>query len=253
MPIDTYSHPGVAQGRDGQGRSPTSDVVIDAIVAAVATAGGAPKRLTESAIAAHVADEEQRAKARAAFLVVAARARADQPRARFAVDGRSASLRNAGHPARGICRPVATHAGSHDGADRAGGAELLVDSRAIELDRRRSAARDRVGRPARRSDTADRCESGDAGVRARAPSARDESGGLAVAARGSGSLLVHDAGSRGAVRGVGRAASAGYGVASCHPEERKRRRTDAAEENQSPPRRTGVLRCLGFQDDADAA
>lgn len=48
--------------------SPTSHAVVDAIVDAVAAAGGAPRRLTESAIAAHVADDEKRARARAAFL-----------------------------------------------------------------------------------------------------------------------------------------------------------------------------------------
>jgi hypothetical protein len=48
--------------------SPTSEAVVDAIVEAVAAAGGSPKRLTESAIAAHVADDEKRARARASFL-----------------------------------------------------------------------------------------------------------------------------------------------------------------------------------------
>ena len=48
--------------------SPTSAAVIDAIVAAVTASGGAPKRLTEAAIAARLADEETRARARASFL-----------------------------------------------------------------------------------------------------------------------------------------------------------------------------------------
>jgi hypothetical protein len=48
--------------------SPTGQAAIDAIVDAVTAAGGAPKRLTESALAAHVADDEKRARARAAFL-----------------------------------------------------------------------------------------------------------------------------------------------------------------------------------------
>ena len=48
--------------------SPTSAAVIDAVVAAVTAAGGAPKRLTEAAIAARLADEETRARARASFL-----------------------------------------------------------------------------------------------------------------------------------------------------------------------------------------
>jgi hypothetical protein len=48
--------------------SPTSAAVIDAVVAAVTAAGGAPKRLTEAAMAARQADEESRARARASFL-----------------------------------------------------------------------------------------------------------------------------------------------------------------------------------------
>jgi len=48
--------------------SPTSVAVIDAIVAAVTAAGGTPRRLTEAAIAARLADEETRARARASFL-----------------------------------------------------------------------------------------------------------------------------------------------------------------------------------------
>jgi hypothetical protein len=48
--------------------SPTGDAAIDAIVAAVTAAGGTPKRLTDALIAARVADDEQRARARASFL-----------------------------------------------------------------------------------------------------------------------------------------------------------------------------------------
>ena len=48
--------------------SPTSAAVIDAVVGAVTASGGAPKRLTEAAIAARLADEETRARARASFL-----------------------------------------------------------------------------------------------------------------------------------------------------------------------------------------
>jgi hypothetical protein len=48
--------------------SPTSAAVIDAVVAAVTASGGAPKRLTEAAVAARLADEESRARARASFL-----------------------------------------------------------------------------------------------------------------------------------------------------------------------------------------
>lgn len=48
--------------------APASIEVIDAIVAAVADAGGSPKRLTEAAVAARIADEDKRARARSAFL-----------------------------------------------------------------------------------------------------------------------------------------------------------------------------------------
>ncbi|HXT18359.1 MAG TPA: hypothetical protein VN706_22205 [Gemmatimonadaceae bacterium] len=48
--------------------SPTGQLAIDTIVGAVVEAGGAPKKLTESAIAARAADDEQRARARASFL-----------------------------------------------------------------------------------------------------------------------------------------------------------------------------------------
>src|SRR3954470_13831291 len=48
--------------------SPTGQAAIDAIVTAVTAAGGTPKRLTDAVLAAHVADDEQRARARAAFL-----------------------------------------------------------------------------------------------------------------------------------------------------------------------------------------
>jgi hypothetical protein len=47
---------------------PTGVGVIDAIVDAVADAGGAPKRVTDATRAARLADEEQRARARASFL-----------------------------------------------------------------------------------------------------------------------------------------------------------------------------------------
>lgn len=67
VPIDNSLIPSWLKGVTVKG-SPTGDAVIDAIVDAVATAGGTPKRLTESAIAARLADEEKQAKARAAFL-----------------------------------------------------------------------------------------------------------------------------------------------------------------------------------------
>lgn len=68
VPLDTTPVPSWLKGVVLKSGSPTSTAVLDAIVDAVIAAGGAPKRLTESAIAARSADEEQRAKARAAFL-----------------------------------------------------------------------------------------------------------------------------------------------------------------------------------------
>lgn len=69
VPIDTTPIPSWLKGTVVKSAgSPTSDAVIDAIVAAVTAAGGAPKRLTENAIAARNADEEKRARARASFL-----------------------------------------------------------------------------------------------------------------------------------------------------------------------------------------
>src|SRR5581483_9240324 len=47
---------------------PSSDAVIDAVVEAVATSGGTPKRVTEAAMAARLADDEKRARARSSFL-----------------------------------------------------------------------------------------------------------------------------------------------------------------------------------------
>jgi len=66
--IDTTPVASWMKGVTLKGAAPTSDAVLDAIVDAVVTAGGAPKKLTDSAIAARTADEEQRAKARASFL-----------------------------------------------------------------------------------------------------------------------------------------------------------------------------------------
>jgi hypothetical protein len=68
VPIDNSLMPAWLKGVALKGGSPTSSAVIDAILAAVATAGGTPKRLTESAIAAQSADEEKQARARASFL-----------------------------------------------------------------------------------------------------------------------------------------------------------------------------------------
>jgi hypothetical protein len=68
IPVDATPMPSWLKGMVIKGGSPTSLAAIDAIVDAVAAAGGAPKRLTESAIAARNADEEKLARARAAFL-----------------------------------------------------------------------------------------------------------------------------------------------------------------------------------------
>lgn len=68
VPIDNTLIPSWLKGVTVKGASPTSNAVLEAIVEAVATAGGSPKRQTESALAAQAADEEKAAKARAAFL-----------------------------------------------------------------------------------------------------------------------------------------------------------------------------------------
>lgn len=68
VPIDTTPVASWLKGVTLKGGAPTSDAVLDAIVDAVVTAGGAPKKLTDSALATRAADEEKRAKARASFL-----------------------------------------------------------------------------------------------------------------------------------------------------------------------------------------
>lgn len=69
VPLDSSPVPGWLKGVVVKAAgSPTSAAVIDAVVAAVTASGGAPKRLTEAAIAARLADEETRARARASFL-----------------------------------------------------------------------------------------------------------------------------------------------------------------------------------------
>lgn len=69
VPLDTSAIPGWLKGTVLRANdAPTSAEVIDAIVAAVATAGGSPKRLTEAAVAARLAEEEKRARARSTFL-----------------------------------------------------------------------------------------------------------------------------------------------------------------------------------------
>jgi hypothetical protein len=69
IPLDTSIIPSWLKGtivRSSGG--PTGAAVIDAIVEAVADAGGAPKRVTDATRAARIADDEQRARARASFL-----------------------------------------------------------------------------------------------------------------------------------------------------------------------------------------
>jgi hypothetical protein len=70
IPIDTSPIPPWLKGtvlRPVAG-SPTGTAVIDAIVDAVEANGGTAKRMTDALIAARVADEEQRARARTSFL-----------------------------------------------------------------------------------------------------------------------------------------------------------------------------------------
>ena len=70
VPIDTSPIPAWLKGtvlRSVAG-SPTGNGVIEAIVTAVEANGGAAKRMTDALIAARVADEEQRARARTTFL-----------------------------------------------------------------------------------------------------------------------------------------------------------------------------------------
>ena len=69
IPIDTSIIPSWLKGTIVRSSSgPTGAVVLDAIVDAVAAAGGAPKRVTDATRAARIADEEQRARARTSFL-----------------------------------------------------------------------------------------------------------------------------------------------------------------------------------------
>ena len=69
VPLDTSPVPVWLKGTVVRASAaPTSAEVIDAIVAAVSGAGGSPKRLTEAAVAARLADEEKRARARSTFL-----------------------------------------------------------------------------------------------------------------------------------------------------------------------------------------
>ena len=69
IPVDTSPIPGWLKGTVIRSAGePTSHAVIDAIVDAVATAGGTPKRMTDALVAARVADDDKRARARTSFL-----------------------------------------------------------------------------------------------------------------------------------------------------------------------------------------
>jgi hypothetical protein len=69
VPLDTSAVPAWLKGTIVRASAaPTSAEVLDAIVAAVTASGGSPKRLTEAAVAARLADEEKRARARSTFL-----------------------------------------------------------------------------------------------------------------------------------------------------------------------------------------
>jgi hypothetical protein len=69
IPVDTSPIPSWLKGTVVRSAgAPTSTAVIEAIVDAVAAAGGAPKRMTDALIAARAAEEDQRAKARTTFL-----------------------------------------------------------------------------------------------------------------------------------------------------------------------------------------
>ncbi|MFI5227792.1 MAG: hypothetical protein ACHQWU_01910 [Gemmatimonadales bacterium] len=69
VPLDSSPVPSWLKGTVLRaGGAPTGTAVVDAIVAAVTAAGGAPKRVTDSALAARKADDEQRARARTSFL-----------------------------------------------------------------------------------------------------------------------------------------------------------------------------------------
>jgi len=69
IPIDNSPVPSWLKGTVVRSAgAPTSNAVIDTIVDAVAAAGGAPKRMTDALLAARIAEDDQRAKARTSFL-----------------------------------------------------------------------------------------------------------------------------------------------------------------------------------------
>ncbi len=205
VPLDNAPIPGWLKGIVVRASgAPTSSAVVDAIVAAVVAAGGSSKRQTDAAVAARAADDDKRAKARTAFLA--------SQRALALINRELDSLSNAvlrlcqtpGTLPPGLAPRNATHARSLHRPARTGRLELLVDPRTLELDRRRTTARDRMERTARGCESDDGVRARDAGVRACAAGTRDESGGLALEAHRSGSCRVHDERSGGAVRDVGR-------------------------------------------------
>jgi hypothetical protein len=69
VPLDTSAVPTWLKGTPIKSSdAPASAAVVDAIVAAVDAAGGSPKRITDAVLAAHQAEEENRARARISFL-----------------------------------------------------------------------------------------------------------------------------------------------------------------------------------------
>jgi hypothetical protein len=69
VPLDTSAVPSWLKGTPIKSSgAPASAAVVDAIIAAVEAAGGTPKRITDAILAAHQAEEENRARARISFL-----------------------------------------------------------------------------------------------------------------------------------------------------------------------------------------
>jgi hypothetical protein len=69
VPLDTSPLPAWLKGVSiRESGAPTGATMIDVIVAAVAAAGGSPKKVTDAAIAAHRAEDDRRAQARVSFL-----------------------------------------------------------------------------------------------------------------------------------------------------------------------------------------
>jgi hypothetical protein len=68
VPLDSSPVPAWLKGTTIKTGAPASALVIDAIVSAVTAAGGTPKKLTDAVVAAHLAEEDTRTKARITFL-----------------------------------------------------------------------------------------------------------------------------------------------------------------------------------------